>query len=460
MSGRFLIGSGGVKKALPVTNLVSALTGSGYSVTLTWTPPNAAVHDQIVVERSIDGGGYSVVATLANSSSTYTESPGFSIDATYRVKATKAAGVDSDYVTATTRRTLPAAPSINSLYRVGNDGTIVLDANSPGHAKISRFDVGLSTNDGGSYGSYDADSGADPDHVWYSVVPHNAVCRARIRTVDTLAQVSAWVTSGQLVNVNDTTGPALGTLSVTASGRGALINFAAPTDASGVSATYLQIDTGGGWATIANFGTGGASNWYMNFASGDRGKLVNFRLYSVDIYGNATTGSTVQFQTAPQGTFYAFPSESATYETAGTPTWRSDTDDVISGFFDGTYGTQAGAWFYGTAFADICKGHTPDTVRLFMIRNGSDGSTGNNVIQMHTNTSKPGGDVSLTGASDNGPLLAGSNASADHVLPGGWYTAIGNGTARGISTRDPGSYRRLQGRAKNAYSGLVTIIFN
>jgi hypothetical protein len=196
----------------------------------------------------------------------------------------------------------------------------------------------------------------------------------------------------------------------------------------------------------------------------DRGGLLAYRIYARDIYGNESYSAVAYRYAKRKGVFNCLPAQSATWGsgTSGTG-WRTDTDDVISGYIDGAWGTQNGAWFYGTGISDYCLGYAPDQVRIFVWRNGSLGVSGNNNIQRIADDVKPSGatNVTLVGSSDAGPSLVGSDASAWYTLPGSWLASFADGSAKGIGTVNSGGYRRLRGISNSgAYSGVLEMTFN
>jgi hypothetical protein len=201
---------------------------------------------------------------------------------------------------------------------------------------------------------------------------------------------------------------------------------------------------------------------------------VEYRLVTTDQYGNVTNGAASTSKYAkPKGTFNITAAATATYETAGTASWRGDTDDVISGYADGTYAMQTGCWFYGTSINDTCKGYAPDSATLLFARSGSQGYSGNVWFQGITNTASPGGTTAPTtvGSSDTGPNMVGADDVVQHPLPAGMRTNMGNNTLKGfaiIHTDVPGAhahagsqtcYRRLKGLSSNSLTGLIAVTY-
>lgn len=464
--GRAVLLAGASNKAQPVTSLTATNDAVAGNVNVAWVNPTT-LYTGIQIERNLDGGAYSVIATLSVGTTTYQDTAGYSMDAIYRVTTLRSSGINSDPVSSGTVRTLPNIPSVSGLTAT-NPGNVILAATSPGGSKIAGFDVQLSTDNGGSWGST-VDTGADPSHT-FTAVAHGQTCRVRVRTRDTLSQVSAWaqwVTN--VVSVNDVTGPVVPVPTAFWDGgpdRNFKASWTAPTDAlTGVYDVYLEARyDGGAWEVALLAGPGARTNVGVYLATANRGKRVEYRLTAIDNVGNTTVGGvSASYYSKPLGTFFVAPIESATFKTAGTDAWRGDTDDVISGYLDATYDRQYGSWFYGaTAISDVCKGFSADEIKIIMVRDGSSGSSGANAIQQHSNATKPSGSTFLTlvGSSDAGPTLTGPDALANYVLPSSWYANFASGASKGIATvTDPATYRRLQGRTDNGYSGILTLTF-
>lgn len=192
----------------------------------------------------------------------------------------------------------------------------------------------------------------------------------------------------------------------------------------------------------------------------NRDYTVSYRLKMVDAAQNiGYTDWSTGVQTKPLGTFTINATQTSTWETAGTPGWRTDTDDVVSGFFDSTYATQTGYWFYGPAVQSLCVGYTPASATIFMQRKGSNGVSGSNNIAPHVYATRPTTPAVLSAYEDNGPSLTGSDASATYSLPAGWLSLMGDGTMFGVAAVDSGGYRRLYGLSSKNTSGSLTIVF-
>lgn len=456
------VSAGASKKVPPVTGVTVGAGTAANKVLVSWTPPEASLHTGIKVEASIDGGAYSTVATLLTSATSYEDTPGYSVDAQYKVTALRSTGVDADPVTSSTQRTLPAAPAPQGLSAT-NPGTITFTCNSPGGAKVDGFDVQLSTDDGGSWGAT-VDTGADPSHV-FTGVGHGLTCRVRCRQRDTLGQTSAWAQwATAVVSANDTTGPTVPTPTASWSGTGMQVTWTAATDAtSAVASLAIEVNYNGtGWVG-AGYSQANGNAGTTNIATPDanRGHTVQFRLVVTDTYGNSTTGSasTIAY-TKPKGTFYLLASSSDTYHAGSGAGWYGSGGTTYHGSGDPGSGVQTGCWFYGTQIADTCKGFAPDSGTIYMKRKGSAGSTGYNHIQPHSHASKPGGAPTLVSVEDSGPYLSGSDASASYGLPAAHLTAMGSGTAVGMATVDSGSWRGLYKLTDNSDEGKLTLVFS
>ena len=465
--GRAVLLAGVSTKAQPVTSLTATNDAVAGKVNVAWVNPTN-LYTGIQIERNIDGGAYSVIATLAVGVTSYQDTAGYSVDAIYRVTALRSSGTNSDATSSSTVRTLPNIPTVNGLF-ASNPGVIDFSATSPGGSKIAGFDVELSINNGSSWAAT-VDTGANPSHT-FTAVAHGLTCRVRGRTRDTLGQVSAWaqwVTN--VVSINDTTGPTVPVPTAWWDGgpdRAFKVSWAEVTDSqTGVSDVFLEARyDGGSWeSTGALAWAGPATDVFSLLIGSNRGKQAEFRLIAVDNAGNYTTGAaSAPVYSKPRGTFYVAPIETASFETAGTDSWRADTDDVVSGYLDATHDWQFGAWFYGnTAISDVCKGFAPDSMRIVMARDGSSGFNGANPIQQHSNGTKPGGStfVTLVGSSDPGPTLNGADAYENYYLPSGWMANFASGASKGVATVTGfETYRRLHGITGNYLSGVLTVYF-
>lgn len=288
--------------------------------------------------------------------------------------------------------------------------------------------------------------------------------------------------------VRDNTGPTTPTPTVAWNQAipGFNVTFGATTDETGVASVTLQVRyDSGAWATVATVSAAGATYQHA-ITTGNRGRLVEYRLVAVDTVGNTTNGTASTAKYAkPLGSFGITAIDSGSwaqhvlgngYSPGG---WRN-TFLLHSGRWDaGTYGHQVGLWFYGTGVADICKGYAPDVASIYMERNGSSGSSGHNNIAPHGYTTKPAGVPTIGGGEaipgpytyeDQGPSLSGANDFEVYAIPGTWLTLMGNGTLKGVATVDSGnppgdegslgSYRVLKGIDTEVLSGFLTLEFD
>lgn len=456
------VGTGGAKFANPVTGLTSVNAATPGYTTVSWTNPSASRYDYVTLTKVIDAGTPSSV-DISKGISTYADTPGTSVDVVYSIvaKMFSGNGSNSATVTAASLRTVPSNPVIGS-FVASNAGNLTLTAYSGGGLRIAGFDYQLSTT--GVFGTT-VDTGADPSHVSTGAT-HGVTYAARIRTRDTFAQVGAWVTSANVTGINDTTGPTATqpTMVWNQAIPGWGVTFTAMSDAAGTAfTTYLQANVGGrGWNTVASWSGGTAQSSYpIAVTDVDRGTIWQMRIQTIDAYGNSTIGTeATPLYSRPKGTFTIAAASSATWKTVVTAGYRSDTDDLISdsAAADPTWGDGTGFWFYGTAVADTVRGYAPDLMQIFMLRQGSQGTSGTNAIGPHSNANSSTHAVS--GVTDTGPNLTGTSASTWYTLPSGWYASFGSNAYKGVGTTYSGSRRRLAGVASNAYSGALYIVFN
>lgn len=446
-------------KTAPAVVSISASNGSfDNQVNVFWVNPAQSLYDSLLLERSVDGGAYTTVSTLPKGTTTYTDTPGYSVAVTYRISAVRTGGGTPQTAVSNSVITRPNVTTFSSLSRT-NAGYLYGDFISPGHANIAGFDVALSTNDGTSWGTT-IDTGADPDHA-FTGIANNSVCRIRSRTRDTFTQVSQWTVSPSVTVVNDISGPVIPSLTVDWNNTLFRLTWGTFVDTAPSMSHTLEVRySGATWTNVATFNTfTGQTNYGHTIPNSRRGEIVEYRLTAVDAYQNYSVGPPVAAQSKPLGTFYIAANSTWTWKSAGTPGWRSDTDDVISGYFDAANGNQNGYWFYGNQIANVCKGFRPNSASILMIRQGTQGSSGYNFIGVHNHASRPS-TPTIGALYDDGPILTGADAMVDHSLPLAFREGMRDGTFRGFVTLDSGSYRRLKGVNSNQYSGLLTLYFD
>jgi hypothetical protein len=199
--------------------------------------------------------------------------------------------------------------------------------------------------------------------------------------------------------------------------------------------------------------------------------FVYYRLRVLDAAGNlAYTAWSTGTATKPLGDFSIGAIDSATWKTSGTPGWRSDTDDVVSGYFDTSYSLQTGYWFYGSQVSSICAGYAPNSGTILMIRqnspNSGAGSTPNRIAP-HGYGTRPTTPTYDTGNVDlTGPTLASGGSLVTYSMPAAWMALMQSGAMDGVAAVNSGAtgtdtngYRRLMGRSSNVYTGLLTLTF-
>jgi hypothetical protein len=320
----------------------------------------------------------------------------------------------------------------------------------------------VSLNDGGATQLSNVSS-----YQWTGAT-HGSSYYAKVRTRDSFGQVSAWsANTGSVTGINDTTAPTISSLDATwgiLGYEGFTVSWSS-SDNVGVSNVEL-------WRYIENganqrIATGLAASADYNdpFGTTNRGLFVQYQLIVYDAQGNWTS-STVSRTSKPYGTFNVGSSETRTWKTAGTPAWRTDVQDVISGNAgDGVNGVQHGFWFYGNDVTNTCKGYIPDNLRIFYQRNGSLGVSGSIYLVAHPLTTSSGNSYSVLAPTlaeiDTGLFVVGSDVSGWYTINNSYIkTVLGNGTAKGIASIDPGGHRRLRGINTQAFSGALELTFN
>lgn len=446
----------------PVTNLASAPGGSPGTTTVTWTNPVS--YTGLRLTRTGTGTTATVNPNVGTTS--YSDTPGSSFELVYTVVATNAAG-DSP-ARSTTVRTVPKPPTGATLAAV-NPGILNFNWTAPSaQFNIAGYDVDLN-------GSAPTGIGNFVVYQWTGAV-HQTVYTSRVRTRDIFGQVSSWA-SATVTAINDTTPP--GCPTPTASWNqglpGFTVSYGAFTDLQGGS-SQLEISFDNGVTVASSLSaTAGGGSYNHTIDDSRRGTVIYYRTKATDSLGNVGTSPWVAVTAKPKGTFTVRASQTATWKTAGTDAWRTDTQDVICGFYDYVNAIQYGFWMYGNDIANTCKGYAPDSAKLFLIRIGREGLSGPITVHLHTSTSATGDGYASILPNDYitvSPEMSGTDWSLDYTLPAGFLTKLGNGTAKGLGTRpnpdskwapeevDPWTYRRLRGLNIDNNTGRLTLVFN
>lgn len=434
------------------TGVLASETATPGTVTVTWS--NAATTTGVVLSRTVSG----VTTDIGlGAVTTYTDTPGNSLVVQYRVTNYNGGGSApaSPVVSVTTT---PAVPTVTS-FTATNPGILTLSASAVVQSNLARYDIQLET--AGVWGT-SVQSPSSPNFTWTGAT-HGTIYRARVRAVDTFGANSAWATSASASAINDLVGPVVSTPTSVWSNAipGFTVSWSTVTDAlSPVSSVVIEVsyDNGGSIAEEITVGATGASTNHV-VSSARRGGSVWYRVRAIDSRNNTSYSGWATNVAKPLGTFYVVAAQTWTWETAGTPSWRTDTDDVVSGRLDANYETQSGFWFYGTGVADTCKGYAPDSGTVLLQRQGTSGFSGAVNIGTHTSNTRPASAPTVSNIA-TGPSFAGvANQVLYHTITAGQLTALGNGNATGFASTDPGGYRRLAGVSSNGYSGMLTLTF-
>lgn len=444
------------------TSVVVVYGGTAGTASVTWTKPYGATSS--IVQRTV---GAATTVVNVGASASYVDSPGSGgLQAYYTITSVNSGG-STDIFPAIGYITDPNAPTAASTSAT-NTGILSFTSTAPTHANIASYDLQLETYTGASWVLTGASitGAANPAYTWGAgTATHNSAYRGKVRTVGTTGLISAWATSASVAGVNDTTGPVVGAISVSAWNQtvgGFVITRPTVTDAgSSVASVVLEVSYDAGasiYETVTATAASGTTN--HTIATAKRGLMVSYRLKATDSLSNVTTTSWTTVQTKPYGTFYVVAVQSSTWETAGAPSWRTDTDDVISGRLDTTYETQSGYWFYGTGVSTTCKGYQPDSGTVLMQRQGTSGFSGTVSVGYHGSTTRPTSAPTVLSV-ETGPNFGGvANQILYHTLSATHLAALQSGAAAGFASVDPGSYRRLAGITTTGYSGMLTLIFN
>lgn len=443
------------------TNLTAVYGGSAGTASLTWT--NAASITGSVLTRTI---GASVTNTsLPASATSYLDTPGAGgLQVSYTITAFNSGGSAPASYPPVNYVTDPNPPTVTS-FTAANPGNLTLAYTAPAQTNIASYDVALQSYVSGSWVAGPSTTGVTAASFAWSSVTHNTIYRSQVRAVDTLGKTSPWVTSASVTAINDTVGPVVTAPTVSVWNQtftGFTVTRVATTDAgSSVASVLLDVSYDGG-ASLAESVTVDASAGTTNHTipNGNRNQTVYYRLRATDSVGNVSTTSWVVKTPKPLGTFYVVATQTSTWETAGTPSWRTDTDDVVSGRLDSNYETQSGFWFYGTGVSNTCKGYTPDSGTVLVQRQGTSGLSGTVSIGTHASTTRPASAPAVSNIATGPDLTGSSNQVAYHTITPAQLTALKDGTAAGFASTDPGGYRRLAGLTSTSFSGMLTLVFN
>ena len=436
----------------PVTTFTATNNATPGTVDLAWVNPTGTT--SLLITREINGvpttfGSYPSVSAV--------DVPGSSFDVSYTIIVGNAGGFAPPKTI--TVRTQPKVPTGVS-FTASNPGNLTLTATGVSQSNFSNYESSLSTT--GVFNT-PVSTGSTPNRSWTTAVDGTTYA-ARVRTVDTFGQVSAWATSGNAVGVNDMVGPVVNTPTAVWSNGipGFTVSWTTVTDAlSSVSSVQIQVSYDNGASisgTLAATAAAGSVNHTMGTTNSQRGNLVYFRMKATDSLGNISYSAWRTVRSKPYGTFSLLSQSTYTWS-ANQAAWRTDTFDLVSGVLSGdtTWGTQTGYWFYGSQIANTCVGFAPDSCSILLIRQGTSGSTTNHEISTHGSTTRPTS-APATANAMTGPVIAG-NGSVDYAISAAARTAMGNGTADGFALTPDANYHRLMSKSDNVYSGLLTVTF-
>lgn len=158
---------------------------------------------------------------------------------------------------------------------------------------------------------------------------------------------------------------------------------------------------------------------------------------------------------APNQTGYShYPAtDSSTYATYGWDTYAGGGGNVYAGT---AYDTVTGAWFYGGS-PKALAGRTITKVQFTLANRrtaGNYNSAVNMVFSLHTSSSRPGGNVTLTGSTYAVSIRAGWTTGTFN-LPNAWGAALVAGDGIAITTSS--DYAGFDGRLTNPASGKLTL---
>lgn len=291
----------------------------------------------------------------------------------------------------------------------------------------------------------------------------------RVRFKDLGGNYSAWVNAAAvtgkdvnpnvpsvLVDAGDWVATSGGQFNVTIANI-----FSSYSDVSNVS-LYRRGATTGAWTLVSSTGYTAASKIV---AVADLGSDHYHEFYATVTSPGGTSTSTVKSvysRPAAGSTKSIAASNSATYS-IDNGAWRSDGDEVRQGRFDGSYGLQEGAYFYGTGMADLCRGHNPASAQIFMVRSGGSGFTGPITLQAHGYSTRPAGAPGWVSGWTGSQDYAGTDGSGWESIPVGLMDNIATGNVKGfgiyINSTAQANYRVMRGPNTNGFAGSVVLTF-
>jgi hypothetical protein len=141
--------------------------------------------------------------------------------------------------------------------------------------------------------------------------------------------------------------------------------------------------------------------------------------------------------------------------------WRTDTSNQPhQGDWNGAFGRNTGAWFYGTQIAAALAGATVIKARMRLIRlDGGVYGSAAPTMSTHTSKSRPAGALSLSGATTLAGQAVGTSRWVD--LPLSLGQALSNGSGYGLACNvaadDP--YIVYAGLSDSRSSGALQITY-
>lgn len=296
---------------------------------------------------------------------------------------------------------------------------------------------------------------------------HGAGVSLQARTVDNGGQVSAWATVPGVTALNALPGAAA-IQNMWFDGTNFQLQWYDPGnpygDISAVQVFYRNATVEGGWTFHSQWSTAGGLRQVTLAGRGWDGHHQAF----VRVINNAGyTDSALAGVWAPpmpgtEKTIAAYVGDSWGYN-AGA--YRND-GTVRAGQFSATpWGPHYGMFFYGDwNLWNLGHGYQANYGYIFMIRNGSEGFSGNMFFEPHGYGTPPGANPSgLNMLWSSEGEFQGFDASRWEPIPTGVLGAIANGSAQGMGIWTPSllqsNYKVFKGPALNGLAGVVRLGF-
>ncbi len=253
----------------------TATRSSDTQVSVTWTngtSTTGAPRSAVYVERSVDGGSFSQIASVGSSTASYTDnSTSANHYYQYRVRSYGSGGTSS-YATSGYVYMTPAAPSSVTVTR--DSGTVVtVNADVSNVVTATSYNVQYSVNSG------DWSSSTSTTTFPISMDPGGGSVQVRVQSVrDTLT--SDWTTSDSIMTTTAPYAPSVTVPTVTATGEEVTISWV-PNHPDGSAQTQAQVEVTIGSSTDTYTVSGSTTTYSLGSYSEETTITVRVRTYGL-----------------------------------------------------------------------------------------------------------------------------------------------------------------------------------